>query len=668
SNIYDIKIPASFLDLTTPSTPVSYEVIGIAEGAFAECRWIKSVTLDSNIEDFQIGDNAFSGCRGLTSVEIPGSITSIGSNAFTFCVGLVSVSIPSSVSYIGADAFLGCEGLKKAEFASVESFCNIEFGSGFSNPMLYTHRLIIDGEELKDFVIPDFITSISSYAFSGCRDLTSVKIPDSVAKVGDGAFYGCSGLTSIEIPISVTEIGYAAFYGCSRLTSLIIPKYVNKIGDNAFYECYGLKKVAYPNTLTDLSLFWGIGIAYSPNDDIIENNWIFGPDKSSIVFVPLDLTGEYTIPSSVMSIGDAAFYGCKNLTSVIIPSSVTSIGSDAFYNCEGLKKVEFASVESLCNISFESCTSNPLYYAHSLFIGGEEIVDLFIPDSIKYIRNYAFSGCSGLSSVKIPVSVTEIGIEAFRDCSGLSSVFIPNYVNQIGVSAFYGCTGLIKCAYPTTLDDPFRSGLIYGYNPKKITIDDLNNMITNDGKELTFVGYNRDGKYEVPSSVTEIGRYAYGYLPNLSVIDIPNDVTAIGTLAFAECSSLTDVYLPSKLETLGETVFENCDAIKNVIYRGAMPVEGSPDMFESKVYDEATLYIPNGSKELFMKTIPWRFFLNIVENSTTGIYDGIDDVETGEDYTIYTLNGLEVSNPIEELAPGIYIIRQGTKVKKINVK
>ena len=146
-----------------------------------------------------------------------------------------------------------------------------------------------------------------------------------------------------------------------------------------------------------------------------------------------------TIPNSVTSIGEKTFYGCSGLTSITIPNSVTSIGSMAFYECSGLKSVNIFDLAAWCNISFSSVDSNPLYYAHRLFLNGEEIIDLVIPNSVTSIGSYAFRSCSGLTSVTIPNSVTSIRLGAFSGCSGLTSVTIPNSVTRIGDYAFGGC-------------------------------------------------------------------------------------------------------------------------------------------------------------------------------------------------------------------------------------
>ena len=162
-----------------------------------------------------IGEFAFRGCTGLTSVDIPDGVTSIGDYAFYDCTGLTSVKIGSGVTSIGEYAFCGCSRLTSID-------------------------------------IPDGVTSIGKSAFSGCTGLTSVDIPDGVTTIGDHAFGGCSGLTSVDIPNSVTSIGGYAFYGCSRLTSIDIPDGVTSIGGYAFYDCSGLTSVDIPDGVTSI--------------------------------------------------------------------------------------------------------------------------------------------------------------------------------------------------------------------------------------------------------------------------------------------------------------------------------------------------------------------------------------------------------------------------------
>lgn len=268
---------------------------------------------------------------------------------------------------------------------------------------------------LTSVTIPNSVTSIGTNAFSWCSGLTSVIIPNSVTSISHGAFEGCNGLTSVTISNSVKTIGYDTFKGCSGLTSVTIPNSVTSIGSGAFYNCSSLSSISIPNKVTSIG---------------------------SSAFKNCGSLTSVTIPNSVKTIGYDAFYGCSGLSFVIIGNSVKSIGQDAFDNCHGLNSVYITDLAAWCKISFNNSTSNPLYYAHHLFLNDEEVKDLVIPNNITSLKDRTFSYCRSLTSVTIPNSVETIGKGTFSGCSGLTSVTIPNSVTSIGEYAFYRCTGL----------------------------------------------------------------------------------------------------------------------------------------------------------------------------------------------------------------------------------
>lgn len=331
-----------------------------------------------------------------------------------------------------------------------------------------THGILAFGSYTGSVVIPASITyeektysvtGIAYQAFYKCSGLTSVSIPESVKSIADWAFYECTALTAITIPNGVTKIGDRAFYGCSALTSVTVGSGVTSIGEYAFRDCSNIEKVIVP----DVAAWCGISFANDRANPLYYSHRIFSDEETEItdlvipngvIFVKSNIFAgcrnltSITFGEDVTSIGVSAFEGCTGLISVSIPNSVTSIGVSAFDGCTGLKAVYITDLATWYKISF---FSNPLQYAHHLYLNGEEITSLVVPEDVTSIGNYTFSGCHGLTSVTIPEGVRSIGNYAFSDCSGLTTVSIPGSMISIGTAAFNGCklrNVLIKCATP----------------------------------------------------------------------------------------------------------------------------------------------------------------------------------------------------------------------------
>ena len=332
-------------------------------------------------------------------------------------------------------------------------------GSDYAHSVKYTGDIVIP-EEVIYMNRTRKVTSIGDYAFYNCSSLTSVTIPNSVTNICNHAFEWCSDLTSIEISNYVTTIGDNAFYACAKLTSVTIGSCVTSIGDNAFAYCSGLTSIIIPNSVTSIG-----GNAFRACSGL-----------TSII-----------IPSSVTSIGGNAFKNCSGLTFLAIGSSVTSIGGNAFENCSGLKKVIVSDIAAWCGIIFSGYYANPLTYARHLYSDeNTEIKDLVIPNDVTSIGNYAFYGCSGLTSIVIPNSVTSIGNSTFLGCSGLTSITIPNSVTIIGNYAFYNCSGLTSITIPNSVTS-IGSGAFNGVDmPTVISL--IENPFTIAGKSTTYDG------------------------------------------------------------------------------------------------------------------------------------------------------------------------------------
>ena len=330
------------------------------------------------------------------------------------------------------------------------------------------HGILAVGSYSGDVTIPESITyngktysvtGIGYQAFYKCGSLTSVSIPESVKSIADWTFYECTGLTAITIPNGVTTIGDRAFYGCSALTTVTVGNSVTSVGEYAFRDCSRIDKVIVP----DVAAWCGISFATDRSNPLYYAHRIFSDAETEITdlvipdgviliksntFAGCSNLTSISIGESVTTIGVSAFEGCRSLISVSIPKSVTSIGVSAFDGCIGLKAVNITDLAKWYDITF---FSNPLQYAHHLYLNGEEVTTLAVPESVKSIGNYTFSGCEGLTSVTIPEGVESIGNYAFSDCGGLTTVSIPSSMTSIGTSAFNGCklrNVLIKCTTP----------------------------------------------------------------------------------------------------------------------------------------------------------------------------------------------------------------------------
>ncbi len=510
SNCPNLKI------VTIPNT-----VTSIGSNAFWVCSSLETVTIGNGVTS--IGEHAFGDCTSLTEISIPNGVTSIGERAFSDCKNLESITIGSSVKSIGEDAFYGCNKLVKAEYASIESLCQIVFddsyGGGYSHPFLQSYmnnyhqtlHLFINGSEVRTLEIPNSVTSINAKTF-----------------------YGCNGLLSVKIPGTVTSIGYSAFMDCTNL-SVTIPNSVTSIESRAFY---GVKNINYAD-------YNGVKI-----DD---NGFIYADAAKTQLIRYLGTATNITVPNSVTSIAEGAFLNCSGLTSVTIPNPVTSIAKGAFNGCSSLESISLPFVGDKPHEPTDTY-QYPFGYIFGTesYDGGMETTQSYYGNSTSSTTSSKYYIPSSLKSVTI-IGSSHIPYGAFENCECLTSVNIGCSVTSIASTAFYYCSKLTNINVENgNTSYSSEDGVLFNKNKTTLV--------------LCLAG--KTGTYAIPNSVTNIGNYAFAGCNGLTSVTIPNSVASIGDRTFSSCSGLTSVTIPNSVTSIGHYEFLNCSSLTSI----AIPV------------------------------------------------------------------------------------------------
>ena len=293
-------------------------------------------------------------------------------------------------------------------------------------------------------------------------------------------------------------------------------------------------------------------------------------------------------------LNNGAFYDCSGLESVTIGSGVNSIGERAFENCRKLVRVYIHDLSAWCKIDFGDYGSNPLGYAHHLYVENEELKELTFPNGTTEVKPYVFYGCSELTSITIPNSATSIGACAFENCSGLSSITIPDSATSIGNRAFKNCSGLLSITISDSVTSIEDQAFYWCSGLKSVTIPDSVTSIGNQALE----GCSGLTSVSIGSSLTSIGSYVFSSCSSLESIEvsqgnpvyhsagnclietdsktliagcktsiIPNDgsVISIGTSAFSGCSEMRSIEIPDNLTSIGERAFDGCSRLTSII-------------------------------------------------------------------------------------------------------
>ena len=471
SNLISVTIPEgvtsigygafSGCNLQTLSLPSSLQTIADADsngsGAFQANTNLATVIIHGTVS--KIGNGAFRGCSALSQVTLSEGTTTIGTAAFLGCSRLRSITLPEGLTTIQGGAFCNCDLANLSFPKSLTTIDDVYYESwGYGD---HEYGVFTNNKSLSNIVIPENVTKMGSFAFSGCSSLKNIVLNDNLLSIGQNAFENCSALPSITIPNKVTSIPTNTFYGCSALSEVTLPEGVTTIESDAFYNCTALKTIQLPKTLTSINSafrYSGLVEIEIPEGVAVLNNTFYECNKLCKVILPSSLTtidsysfynctnlATITLPQNVRLIGTWAFYGCTLLSSINLPNEITTIESSAFAYCRSLREVTIPDkITSIANYVFQNCSSLAL---------------VLLPDGITTIGDRAFENCSSLANITLPAELTFIEYTAFQSCTSLRSITIPSKVNNLGRSIFNGCISLSNVTMlpptPPTIDNTF---------------------------------------------------------------------------------------------------------------------------------------------------------------------------------------------------------------------
>ncbi|MBQ8593600.1 MAG: leucine-rich repeat protein [Bacteroidaceae bacterium] len=467
---------------------------------------------------------------------------------------------------------------------------------------------------------------------------------------------------------TVKYVGENAFADCKNITSVSLPKTIKSIEAKAFADCIGLTSI--------------------------------------------------TIPDSCHSIREHAFARCTGMKEIVIPNSVVNIERNAFWDCT-LESVHITDLTSWCNIKFGNINSNPLFIGASLYLKGEKVIELIIPNSVTTINDFAFYGYSDLINITIPNSVTSINNYAFAKCTELTTVSMENSVRLIGEGCFSGCENLTNITLSNQLKHIEKAAFYFCERLRSIIIPssvkgidpltfsgcsnleyikvgednavydsrgDCNAIIETNSNTLVrgckstiipesvvnigsaaFEGVLGLKKINIPQSVTSIGSSAFSNCSNLTNINLPNSLTEIQSSTFYYCQSLTDITIPENITNIGEYAFLNCNSLANIYCMSDLPpaIDNDYYCFDETIYSNARLWVPIGFKYQYQKANVWKNFDHISEHDmhSSSITEMNKTATTPTE--IYDISGRPCTSMDK---PGIYIIRMSDgsirKIKK----
>lgn len=741
--------------------PDTVETLG--DNVFSGMSSLKSIILPPSL--LSIGTTPFYNCPKLKKVALPSPLADRNR-----ILAKTGSDMADLVPY-REDDYCCEDGIIYSQDYSTLYFAPVDFGDDrkveINRPVKTIGMNAFYCSDIEEVVLPEGLVTIGGGAFSFSGLTGMLNIPEGVEVLGPRAYFDCGKLTGVTFPETLREIGDECFSNSGALVTRL-PMSLESVGYNALRFAAAdvlvippsVKKwrsgVGNPKKLVGSARIVGGNknlpavIAY-PDEVVVEDGFIYSSDYNILYYAPYEFEGVCKVRESVRELGANSFAYSKALTGVELPSTLETIRAQAFYSCPMLESVDIPdSVEIMEESAFSFCESlasvrlsesmKSIY--NETFYKCKSLKSIKIPDSVWRVGVYAFYGsglesiefgkslqiiyrlafmdCVELKQVLLPESVTEIRAGAFMGCTGLECVVLPKNLYDLQDDVFEGCKGLKKCAYPSTVQNPFSNAWrTIAYQPEGAVIE--NGFVYSENyAHLYFAPTLYSGSYEIaagcmtigdnafyecrgltsvkmPETLKSIGTSSFEDCENLVEVNIPDGVTKIGDQAFGYCSSLGDITLPEGLVEIGDYGFGGANmsriilpgSLKKIGLR-ALSIEGKNGVLEiyyntndprefdngtfggTHVYDYATLYVAPGGLEKARETIPWKYFLTIREKEFAGVNGVVDDaageIDFNSSFEVYDMGGILVATSVEGLPAGLYVIRQHGKTQKIIIR
>ena len=576
---------------------------------------VGDIVIPSTLENCpvtSVGERAFYGCSGLTSVVIPPGVLCIGNYAFDGCGALTNVTVEGKVTEVGRRAFAECVSMSCLYFKEVVA--EVIGGEAFWNcnrQAIVIENLYIPGDRwagseyrgmtgIKNVIIGEGADEVEYSCFEGCSGITNVVFPSSIRRIDSWAFKGCTGLTEIVLPENMISLEYEVFGDCTNLFSVTILSDRAGLHFVPFANCVNLTQL---NIRVSSSTYLGINEMTGGTPVHLTVN-ILDPCREFLCSMGSnDYVKELNLPEGCARIGEYAVAGCWALESVYFPTTLQEIDDFAFENCSQLKKVELPEgLASIGEYAFYDCLQleTPIRIPNSVTNIGElafyphDISDLIfdsgnenygIEDGVLYklergAKVEVIMASKSLQGEYVaPRTVKKIYSHAFDGCKGITSIVLPDGLVEIGGFAFSGCIGLVSLNIPWSVcnmgdasmrDVPFES----------ICIDSANPVYCKEGRficrkvddthvEVVGADRNYEGSLVLPDDVVGIGEYGFADCGKLINVHVGSWVSEIAGCAFYECERLRSVKIDSTVE-LGADAFCSCGGLEFASIRSSV--------------------------------------------------------------------------------------------------